>query len=191
MVTDRPSNVTFAPTSKLSPLSFSCCTYLTPPSSSCFVSSFSSFSSAVRRSSASTTISTAEIVFDAATSCSTSRMSICGGIPAMISSFVCLPIAVIKVDLPQPFGPIRPYRRPWASDKGQSLKRVLPPIEMENLCTCTSSLPSILWLEVGRDSATRSTSFAPAISRRRELRLAALPPSKPRSSPRFRLFGAQ
>ena len=115
---------------------------LSPPFSIFASSSACSLSSAVRRSSAFTTICRAVISSLAATSCSTSRMSIPGGMPAAICSLPPRPMAVISVDLPQPLGPTKPYRRPWARDSLQSEKSVFPPSWMVKRCTYTSSLPS-------------------------------------------------
>ena len=55
------------------------------------------------------------------TSCSTYRKSILGGI-------LRSPDAIIfkSVDLPRPFGPTNPYRRPWEMPKAASLKRIFP-----------------------------------------------------------------
>ena len=60
----------------------------------------------------------AEIESDAATSCSTSRTSRFCGIALLNSSSSRVPMAVINVDLPQPFGP---------ADAPRSMNRYLLP----------------------------------------------------------------
>mmetsp|Transcript_2698 Transcript_2698/g.5702 ORF Transcript_2698/g.5702 Transcript_2698/m.5702 type:complete len:249 (+) Transcript_2698:1805-2551(+) len=82
--------------------------YRSPPFSMAASSFSCSASSSVRRSSADTTICSAEISSDASTSCSTRSTSMLGGMPFWMSSLPPRPIAVISVDLPQPLGPINP-----------------------------------------------------------------------------------